>query len=40
MSIAAELIAIRRGRGIFPAHPMKVPDDKLDRWLQKSNRSS
>jgi xanthine dehydrogenase accessory factor len=40
VSIAAELIAVRRGRGDLPAHPMKVPDDKLDRWLQKSNRSS
>jgi xanthine dehydrogenase accessory factor len=35
VSIAAELIAIRRGRGDVPAHPMKVPPEKLDRWLQK-----
>jgi len=34
VSIAAELIAVRRGRGDLPAHPMKVPSDKLDRWLQ------
>ena len=37
VSIAAELIAVRRGRGDLPAHSMKVPPDKLDRWLQKSN---
>ncbi len=37
VSIAAELIAVRRGRGNLPAHSMKVPSDKLDRWLQKSN---
>ncbi|MGD0540322.1 MAG: XdhC/CoxI family protein [Tepidisphaeraceae bacterium] len=36
VSIAAELIAVRRGRGDLPAHPMKVPSDKLDRWLQKA----
>lgn len=36
VSIAAELIAVRRGRGNLPAHPMKVPADKLERWLQKS----
>jgi xanthine dehydrogenase accessory factor len=36
VSIAAELIAIRRGRGDVAAPPMKVPADKLDRWLQKS----
>jgi xanthine dehydrogenase accessory factor len=37
VSIAAELIAVRRGRRNVPAQPMKVPLDKLDRWLQKSN---
>jgi xanthine dehydrogenase accessory factor len=36
VSIAAELIAVRRGRADLPAHPMKVPSDKLDRWLQKT----
>ena len=35
VSIAAELIAVRRGRANLPAHPMKVPPEKLDRWLQK-----
>jgi xanthine dehydrogenase accessory factor len=39
VSIAAELIAIRRGRGNVPARPMKVPPEKLDRWLQKSKLS-
>jgi xanthine dehydrogenase accessory factor len=37
VSIAAELIAVRRNRRNLPAHPMKVPPDKLDRWLHKSN---
>jgi xanthine dehydrogenase accessory factor len=36
VSIAAELIAVRRGRGDLPAHPMKVPTEKLERWLTKS----
>jgi len=36
VSIAAELIAVRHGRGNLPAHPMKVPADKLERWLQKA----
>ena len=37
VSIAAELIAVRRGRQNLPAHPMKVPADKLDRWLSKAS---
>jgi len=37
VSIAAELIAVRRGRRNLPANAMKVPPEKLDRWLQKSN---
>jgi xanthine/CO dehydrogenase XdhC/CoxF family maturation factor len=36
VSIAAELIAVRRGRQNLPAHPMKVPAEKLDRWLSKA----
>jgi xanthine dehydrogenase accessory factor len=35
VSIAAELIALRRGRGDQPAPPMKVPEATLDRWLEK-----
>ncbi len=38
VSIAAELIAVRRGRGDVPATPMKVPADKLDRWLQSADQ--
>jgi xanthine dehydrogenase accessory factor len=34
VSIAAELIAVRRGRENLAAHPMKVPADKLDHWLR------
>lgn len=36
VSIAAELIAVRRGRGNLAAHPMKVPSEKLERWLGKA----
>lgn len=39
VSIAAELIAVRRGRDDLPATPMKVPADKLDRWLQRTKPS-
>ncbi|MGA2231984.1 MAG: XdhC/CoxI family protein [Tepidisphaeraceae bacterium] len=35
LSIAAELIAVRRGRGDQPAAPMKVAAEQLDRWLDK-----
>jgi xanthine dehydrogenase accessory factor len=36
VSIAAELISVRRGRGDLPATPMKVPVDKLGRWLERA----
>jgi xanthine dehydrogenase accessory factor len=35
VSIAAELIATRRGHGGGPAAPMKIPADQLDRWLSR-----
>jgi xanthine dehydrogenase accessory factor len=38
VSIAAELIAVRRGRGDAAATPMKVPAEKLERWLQRKNQ--
>ncbi len=40
VSIAAELIAVRRGRGDLPALPMKVPPEKLDKWLQRTKSST
>ncbi len=36
VSIAAELIAIRRGRGDQPAMPMKVPVEKLEQWMKRA----
>jgi len=40
VSIAAELIAVRRGRGDLPATPMKVPPEKLGRWLQRARTTA
>ncbi len=33
LSIAAELVAVRRGRQGVPAGPMKMPADEVARWL-------
>lgn len=38
LSIAAELVAVRRGRGDQAATPMKVSAEQLDRWMR--NRAS
>jgi xanthine dehydrogenase accessory factor len=35
VSIAAEMIAVRRGRSGQPAEPMKIPAVQLDRWLSR-----
>jgi xanthine dehydrogenase accessory factor len=35
VSIAAELVAIRRGHGDNPAAPMKIPAAKLEQWLAR-----
>jgi xanthine dehydrogenase accessory factor len=37
VSIAAELIAVRRGRRNLPANAMKIPPEQLDRWLSQSS---
>jgi xanthine dehydrogenase accessory factor len=36
ISIAAELIAVRRGRDGMPADPMKIPERQLRAWLGDS----
>jgi xanthine/CO dehydrogenase XdhC/CoxF family maturation factor len=33
ISIAAELVAVRRGRDGQAAAPMKMPADELERWI-------
>jgi xanthine dehydrogenase accessory factor len=38
ISIAAELIAVRRGRGDMPATPMKIPPEKLQAWLKRRGK--
>lgn len=38
VSIAAELIAVRRGRADFAATPMKIPAEKLEAWLRRSGK--
>ena len=35
VSIAAELIAARRGRENRPANPMKIDSEQLSAWLQR-----
>ena len=35
VSIAAELVAVRRGRAGLAATPMKIAPDKLDAWLDR-----
>ena len=39
VSIAAELIAVRRGRGEVTAAPMKIPAQKLQAWLQRRGKA-
>jgi xanthine dehydrogenase accessory factor len=39
VSIAAELIAIRRGRGDVPATPMKATEAQLRRWVESGLRA-
>jgi xanthine dehydrogenase accessory factor len=34
LSIAAELVSIRRGRGDQPAPPMKITAEQLERWMR------
>jgi xanthine dehydrogenase accessory factor len=36
ISIAAELVAVRRGRGDQPVRPMRLDREELVRWIQKS----
>jgi xanthine dehydrogenase accessory factor len=36
ISIAAELVAVRRGREDVPAGPMKMPADEVARWLARA----
>ena len=35
LSIAAELVAVRRGREDVPAAPMKMPADEVARWVSR-----
>jgi xanthine dehydrogenase accessory factor len=37
VSIAAELIAVHHGAGDQPAHPMKMPSEELNRWLDREH---
>jgi xanthine dehydrogenase accessory factor len=40
LSIAAELVAVRRGREDVPAGPMKMPIDEVGRWLARPNNKA
>jgi len=40
VSIAAELIAVRRGRENTPALPMRLPPEELERWLSRAAKQS
>ena len=40
VSIAAELIATRRGRGDQPAPPMKMNREQLKAWLERTRRAT
>jgi xanthine dehydrogenase accessory factor len=35
VSIAAEIVAVRRGRGDEPARPMKMDSEQLQKWLER-----
>jgi xanthine dehydrogenase accessory factor len=39
VSIASELIAVRRGRENVPARPMKIDEQSLGAWLSRTSRS-
>jgi xanthine dehydrogenase accessory factor len=40
VSIAAELIAVRRGRGNAPVRPMRMDGDELARWIGRTSVNS